>query len=65
MKKYKINYWYNHPRMGFSNSITVTAKTVDEAIEVAKKEVKETYGETNFERFSFKPCPIYCGVVVR
>ena len=64
IKKYRIDYYFKHPKMDFSNSITVTAQNVDEAIETARKEVKECYGESNFKNFSFKPDANYCGVVV-
>lgn len=41
MKKYRIDYYFNHPKMGFQNSITVTASSVDEAITKAQNEVKD------------------------
>lgn len=64
MKKYRIDYTYNHSKMVFQNSITVTANTVDEAIVKAQTEVKECYGENQYKRFTFKPDANYCGVVV-
>jgi hypothetical protein len=65
MKSYRIEYWYNYLEMGFMNSITVKAMNVDKAIEEAKIEVEKCYGSGMMKRFSFKPDPIYCGVVTR
>lgn len=65
MKQYRIDYYFNHPKMEFQNSITVEAITVDEAIVKAQTEVKSCYGESQYKRFTFKPDVNYCGVVVR
>lgn len=62
MKKYKIIYTFNHPKMGFQNSITVIAQSVDEAIERARCAVRETYREMS-NKFSFKPDPTMNGVI--
>ncbi len=51
--------------MGFQNSITVEALNVDDAIKDAIKQVSEVYGSKMLPRFTFKPDPIYCGVVTR
>jgi hypothetical protein len=64
-KKYRIIYTFNHSRMGFNNSITVTALNVDQAIEQAKSEVSGVYGSAMLKRFSFSPDPTYMGVVIR
>lgn len=53
MKKITVNYFFNHPRMGFSNSITVDALNNEDAIAKAKKAVLETYGSGMMKRFSF------------
>ncbi len=64
LKKYRIIYSFNHSKMGFQNSITVTAFNVDKAIEDAKKQVSEVYGSAMLPRFSFKPDPVLSGVVI-
>lgn len=61
-KKYRILYSFNHPKMGFQNSLTVTALNVDDAIADAKKQVSEVYGSEMLRRFSFKPDPVFSGV---
>ena len=63
-KKYSIIYNFNHSKMGFNNSITVIALNVDQAIEQAKQEVSNVYGSKMLARFSFKPDPTRCGVVI-
>lgn len=54
MKKYTVIYEFNHPKMGFQNSITLDANSPNEAIEKAKEEVSTTYGPKMLKRFSFK-----------
>lgn len=63
-KKYRILYNYNHSKMGFSNSITVEALNVDQALEKARHEVEMCYGTGMINKFSFKPDPVYSGVVI-
>ncbi len=63
-KKYRILYTFNHSKMGFQNSITITSLNVDMAIEEAKREVSGCYGSKMLQRFSFKPDPIYTGVKI-
>jgi len=63
LKKYRIIYNLNHSTMGFNNSLTVDAFTVDEAIEKVKNEVAGVYGSAMLKRFSFKPDPLMNGVV--
>lgn len=64
-KQYRILYYFNHSKMGFQNSITITALNVDDAIKDAEKQVSEVYGSKMLPRFSFKPDPLHCGVVAR
>ena len=64
-KRYRILYNFNHSRMGFQNSITVEALNVDLAIQDVKRQVSEVYGNKMLQRFSFKPDPVYTGVVIR
>lgn len=64
LKKYRILYTFNNAKFGFQNSITVTALNVDDAIKDATKQVSEVYGSEMLKRFSFKPDPIYSGVVI-
>jgi len=64
LKKYRIIYSFHHSKMGFNNSITVTALNLDSAIEDAKKQVSEVYGSKMLPRFSFKPDPVNNGVVI-
>lgn len=65
MKQYRIIYSFHHSKMGFNNSITVEAISVDHAIENAKREVSMAYGKDMLKRFSFKPDPTHTGVVIR
>jgi hypothetical protein len=64
LKKYRILYNFSHSTMGFENSCTVTAFTVDAAIEDVKKQVSEVYGSKMLPRFSFKPDPVMNGIVI-
>ncbi len=64
-KKYTIIYTFNHSKMGFNNSITLVSLNVDMAIEEAKKQVSEVYGSKMLQRFTFKPDPVKCGIVIR
>lgn len=63
-KSYRIIYSFNHCKMGFNNSITIIALNVDDAIKDAKNQISEVYGSKMLQRFSFKPDPIHCGVVL-
>jgi len=63
LKSYRIIYSFNHSKMGFNNSLTVDAFTVDEAIEKVKNDVAGVYGNAMLKRFSFKPDPLLNGVV--
>ncbi len=63
-KKYSIFYNFHHSKMGFQNSVTVTALNVDQAIDLAKDEVAKTYGTKMLKRFSFKPDPTRCGIAL-
>jgi len=64
LKKYTIIYSFRHSKMGFNNSLTVDAFTLDEAIEKVKKEVSMVYGTGMLKRFDFKPDPLKNGVVI-
>lgn len=64
MKKYRIIYTFHHSTMGFQNSITVYNISVDYAIEQAKTELIKTFGENMAKRFTLKPDPTECGVVI-
>lgn len=50
---YRVTYFFNHSKMGFSNSVTVNAMNIELAIEQAKKEVAGCYGSKMFNKFSF------------
>lgn len=50
--------------MGFQNSVTVKAQTLEQAIDSAKEQVTEVYGADMLKKFSFKPDPIKCGIVL-
>lgn len=63
LKLYRIFYTFHHSKVGFQNSITVSALNVDAAIENVKRKLSEVYGSKMLERFSFKPDPTYTGVV--
>ncbi len=52
--KYQVTYFFNHSKMGFSNSVTVEALSIDHAIENAKQAVKDCYGSKMLPRFTFK-----------
>lgn len=65
LKKYRIIYSFNHSRMGFNNSVTVDAFSIEHAIGLAKIEVAGVYGSGMLNRFSFKPDPINTGIVTR
>ncbi len=64
LKKYRILYSFKHSKMGFNNSVTVTAFNVDEAIKKVKEDVSGVYGSAMLPRFEFKPDPIMNGVVI-
>lgn len=42
--KYRIDYFFNHSTMGFSNSVTVMASDETQATQLAKQAVADTYG---------------------
>lgn len=55
LPKYRIEYFFNHSKFGFSNSITVSAVNQKEARDKAKNEVGKCYGvEQVKKRFTFK-----------
>lgn len=54
LQKHTIVYSFNHSKMGFNNSITVSALSREAAIELAKKEVAMVYGSDMLKKFSFK-----------
>jgi len=54
LRKFTVVYNFNHSKMGFNNSITVTAMNQEHAIELAKHEVACAYGSGMLKRFSFK-----------
>lgn len=55
LKKYTIIYNFNHSKMGFNNSMTLDAFSIEHAIGLAKIEVAGVYGSDMLKRFSFKP----------
>lgn len=55
---YRVVYFFNHSKMGFSNSITVEAINPDQAIEKAKHEVACVYGSGMLKKFTFKDANI-------
>jgi len=65
LKKYTIIYNFNHSKMGFNNSITLDAFSIEHAIGLAKLEVAGVYGSGMLNRFSFKPDPCRTGIVTR
>jgi hypothetical protein len=65
MKQYRIIYSFNHRTMGFNNSITVNAENVDKALKEAERKVAQTFGAGQMKWFSFKPDPVYSGIVTR
>ena len=64
LKKYRIIYSFNDSKMGFNNSMTVIAFTVEEAMEKVQNEVAGCYGSKMLRRFTFKPDPVMNGVVI-
>ena len=55
---YRVEYFFNHSRMGFSNSITVEAFSKEDAIVKAMEQVSGCYGSKLLPRFSFKDAVI-------
>lgn len=55
MKQYRIEYFFNHSKMGFSNSVTVYAIDEKQAADKAVSEVSGCYGSGMLKRFSFRP----------
>lgn len=53
-KKISITYFFNHSKMGFSNSVTVEAISIEDAMNKAKKEVAMCYGTAMLKKFTFK-----------
>lgn len=53
-QKYRIEYFYKHSTMGFSNSITVTAINPETATQIASTEISEVYGSSNMKCFTLK-----------
>lgn len=51
---YRVEYFFNHSQMGFSNSITVEAPTEKHAIVMAMEAVKECYGSKMYKKFTVK-----------
>ncbi len=49
-----IIYQFNHSKMGFQNSVTVTAINDEQAIDKAKDEVSGVYGSGMLKKFTFK-----------
>jgi hypothetical protein len=52
-KHFRVVYNFKHSKMGFQNSITVTALTQDDATNLAKTAVSECYGSKMLPRFTF------------
>ena len=50
--RFRVTYFYNHPRIGFSNSITVDALDEEQAKEKAVKEISMCYGSDMLKRFN-------------
>ncbi len=57
--RYRILYDFHHSRMGFQNSITVEALNEEQAIEEAKRQVGEVFGNNMVNRFTYKNDPTY------
>ncbi len=53
-KKVTVLYNFNHSKMGFQNSVTVTAINDEQAIDKAKDEVSGVYGSGMLKKFTFK-----------
>lgn len=51
---YRITYFFKHSKMGFSNSITVTAINEQDASKKAIDAVSGCYGSVMLKKFSFK-----------
>ena len=51
---YCVEYYFNHSKMGFSNSISVESFSKEDAINKAIDEVSGCYGKNMLNRFSFK-----------
>ena len=54
----KVIYEFRHSKMGFQNQITIEARTPEEAIEGAKREIAQCYGSKMSPRFTYKTLPI-------
>jgi hypothetical protein len=53
-RDYTVVYYFNHSKMGFSNSVTVNAISTDDATNKAIKAVSDCYGSTMLKQFTFK-----------
>lgn len=53
-KQISITYFFNHSKMGFSNSVTVNAISIEDAMQKAQKEVAMCYGSSMLKKFTFK-----------
>lgn len=51
---YRVTYFFKHSIHGFSNNITVTAISVQEAADKVVNAVSECYGSKMLKRFSFQ-----------
>lgn len=65
MKQYRIIYTFSHRTMGWQNSITIDAFSLDIAMAEAKEGCLDLYGSDIVKRMSFKPDPLHNGVVIR
>jgi len=52
-KLFRVVYNFKHSKMGFQNSITVTALNLEDATKQAKDAVSECYGSKMLPRFTF------------
>jgi hypothetical protein len=53
-RDYTVVYFFNHSKMGFSNSVTVNAISLEDASKKAIEAVSGCYGSGMLKRFSFK-----------
>ena len=53
-KQISITYFFNHSKMGFSNSVTVNAISIEDAMQKAKDAVSGVYGSSMLKKFTFK-----------
>lgn len=50
---YTVVYFFKHSKMGFSNSVTVNAISLEDATKKATEAVSGCYGSGMLKRFSF------------